>query len=150
MEVIPQGEVAPLPVLLVPSIQRQEGNRPLKVQPPHGQGRKFAPSEPGQEEGLVDQAPFPSQATPGAPEPYRPRWRRLVSSACPDEWSWRRAAGLTAGSVEQLDQFCIIESPASATAVGVFIRLDDASERVDGKPTVRNAPVDQGVPAAAR
>jgi hypothetical protein len=58
-EVIPQRDFVPLTALLVARVQCQEGNRRVKVQLPHGHGSQLATPEPGQQERLIDQRPFP-------------------------------------------------------------------------------------------
>jgi hypothetical protein len=52
--------------------------------------------------------------------------------------------GAAAGGIEQPRQLGIIEGAAGAAAVGFLVRPDDAAERVEGKPTVLNAPVGEG------
>ncbi|HZT83462.1 MAG TPA: hypothetical protein VFA26_24745 [Gemmataceae bacterium] len=142
-EVGPEREVVALPALFVPRVQRQEGNRAVEVQLSHGHGSQLAPPKPGQQEGLVDQRPFPAQQLQPLPRgvAHLGDGLALPPAAADGQGVEQRPA---AGRVEQPCQFGLVEGAARPAAVGFLIRPGDAGERVDGKPAVLDAPVGEG------
>ncbi len=92
-EVGAEDDAVAFAVLLVGRIELGVRDRPVEPELIDRERTEFVPTEPGQDEGLVDQGSLSGRVIRVAPVSHPGRWRSSRPVACPFGGSMRRAGG---------------------------------------------------------